>query len=337
MTKLIGLGAGAGLVSALLFSVVATGSPAGLLLCYAAPLPIIIVSLGWSHLLGLLAVAVGGLAISLGLSDAAAIAFAIGPALPAWAISYALLGGFGLARPGAAAAGTVSQPSPRHLPGYLLVLVAFAGATVALVSAVALGDGDFATYRATLKGVAESLLRIETGTARNAALPDVAGVAASDLVSLLIRIAPAVAAAVFSLAFALNLWIGARAVALSGRLPCPWSPVPETRMPLGALAAVVVGLLLVFVPGFVGVGGMTLLGALMMAFALQGLALLHHVTRGRKGRGPLLTFAYMLTIFFGGTFLPLMALAGMADTATPLRSRLLSRAAKTKPPAPPTN
>ena len=330
MIRYIFLGAGAGLVSALLFAVVATGSPTGLLLCYAAPLPIIIASLGWSHLVGLLGVAVGGIAISLSLTSAAGFAFAIGPALPAWALSYALLGGFGAVRDGTLALPEGQAPGA-YPPGYLLVLVALLGAAVALISAVGLGGGDFPDYQRTLRGVAESLLRTETGTARPTDLPTLAGVQPRDIVSLLVRIAPGVAAAIFSLALALNLWLGAKAVGLSGRLPRPWPPVPETRMPPAALGAAVVGLALLFVPGFVGVGGMTLLGALTMAFGLQGLALLHHVTRGRRARGPLLTFAYLLTIFFGGTFL-LMALAGMADTATPLRSRLLVRAAKTPPP-----
>ena len=43
------VGIGAGLVSALLFSVVITGSPLAVLLYSAAPLPIFIASLGWNQ------------------------------------------------------------------------------------------------------------------------------------------------------------------------------------------------------------------------------------------------------------------------------------------------
>ena len=55
-------GIGAGLVSALLFAVVITGSPLAFLLSYAAPLPVFIVALGWRHLSGLVA-AIAGLAL----------------------------------------------------------------------------------------------------------------------------------------------------------------------------------------------------------------------------------------------------------------------------------
>ena len=59
-----------------------------------------------------------------------------------------------------------------------------------------------------------------------------------------------------------------------------------------------------------------------MAFALGGLALLHAATRGRSGRVGILFTTYLLTLFFGGTVLPILALAGMLDSATTLRRRL---------------
>ena len=113
--------------------------------------------------------------------------------------------------------------------------------------------------------------------------------------------------------------------AISGRLPRPLPAVSDLRMPMSALWALLAGACLDLAPGFVGVAGLALAGALTLAFALQGLACLHQITRGRPGRGLILTFAYVLTIFFGGTFLPLMALAGIVDTATPLRRRLSRR------------
>ena len=58
------VGIGAGLVSALLFSVVITGSPLAALLYSAAPLPIFIASLGWNHRSGLFATAAGALAVA---------------------------------------------------------------------------------------------------------------------------------------------------------------------------------------------------------------------------------------------------------------------------------
>src|SRR4051812_16419246 len=45
----LAIGIGAGLVSALLFGVVITGSPLSMMLSVIAPLPIFIAALGWNH------------------------------------------------------------------------------------------------------------------------------------------------------------------------------------------------------------------------------------------------------------------------------------------------
>jgi hypothetical protein len=95
-------------------------------------------------------------------------------------------------------------------------------------------------------------------------------------------------------------------------------------MPLSALLLLTAAVIVSFVPGFVGVLGLALTGALLMGFALQGLALLHHVSRGRPGRTGLLVGAYVLLTFIAHTFLPLLALAGIADTAVDLRRRFPS-------------
>lgn len=319
MIKLVGLGLGAGIVSALLFAVVATGSPAGMVLSYAAPLPIIIVALGWHHLVGLLAAAIGALALSIGLRSSAGIAFALGPALPAWCLAYLAL----LARPGrpeASGAGPEAMPALSWLTvGRLLFWTGVAGGFIALAAAVGLGGGDYGQFRTTLNRVTETLLRLELQG--GAGRPPGADAPPSGLVSVLVAIAPAVAGCVFSVALALNLWLAGKVVALSGRLPRPWPRARDARMDVTALGAFAAAILLAFGPGFLGVGGRALAGGLAMMFALQGLGLLHLATRGRSGRTALLTLAYILAIFFGGTFLPLLALAGMVDTATSFRRR----------------
>jgi hypothetical protein len=82
------VGIGAGLVSALLFSVVITGSPLAAVLYSAAPLPIFIASLGWNHRSGLFATAAGALAVAIALAPTGGIAFALIIGLPAWWIAY---------------------------------------------------------------------------------------------------------------------------------------------------------------------------------------------------------------------------------------------------------
>lgn len=318
----IGLGLGAGLVAALLFSVVATGSPAGVLLLYLAPLPILIVALGWHHLVGLLALAVGSLAITIFLRPAAGLTFALGPALPAWGLAYLAL----LARPGDPAA-PGGPAAPAWYPAERLLLwTGLSGAIVAVASSVAIGNGDHAGYAGRLSRLISAFLRFQAGTPRDAPLPSVGGIPGATLVEGLVAVAPAGLAGLLALVFALNLWSAAKVVSISGRLARPWRPVPTLRMPPVALGAVAVAAALTVLPGFAGVAGVALLGAMLLVFSLQGLAFLHDVSRGRSGRGGLLLLAYMLSVLFPQVFLPILALAGIVDTATALRRNLLARA-----------
>lgn len=333
MGKLVGLGIAAGLASALLFGVVATGAPAGMLMCYLAPLPIVIVTLGWHQLIGLLAAAIGASALSFAIGSSAGLAFFLGPAVPAWALSYLAITRWPVAVPDGTGGRTVV---PGWLPpGHLLLATAAAGSIVALVSAFAIGQGSYERFEETLRGIAEGLLRTEMRTPRGEPLATVAGMPGATFVAILIAVAPAVAAAAFSLAFAANLWLGGRIVAVSGRLPRDLPRVPDTRMPPLALWAFLGGLLLALAAGgYPALAGRVVTGAFGLLFAVQGLAFIHTATRGRSTRGGVLTLAYLLTVFVGGTFIPMLTLLGMADTALPIRRRFEGPPAD-NPPSPP--
>jgi hypothetical protein len=326
---LVIIGLGAGLVSALLFAVVITGSPLGMALSYVAPLPILIAALGWNHRSGLLAAAVGAVAVALVLRPTTGIAFAVGSGLPAWWIAYLAL----LGRPVEPA--TLPDARPGTVPavewyplGRLLLWIAITAAAVILVGAVALGRGDPGAYHSVLTRAVGAFLRSGEALGDGNPLPPVAGMEGERFVRLLVALVPAIAASVFCLFFTVNAWLAAKAVAISGRLPRPWPYLPAVRMPLVAVTLLPAAFLIAFAPGFIGIAGTALTGALTMAFALQGLALLHHVTQGRPGRAGLLIVTYLLTIFFGGTVLPVMAVAGLVDSATPLRRTLALRSGR---------
>jgi hypothetical protein len=326
---IIAIGLGAGLVSALLFAVVITGSPLGMALSYVAPLPILIAALGWNHRSGLLAAAIGGAALGFLLRPTTGLAFAVGSGLPAWWIGYlALLG---------RAADPVAPsdaPRPNVAPtiewypiGRLLLWIALTAAAVILIGSLALGRGDPAAYRSLLTRAMETFLRSGEELGAGNPIPRT-GMEGGRFVRVLIALVPAIAASVFCLFFMLNTWLAAKAVAISGRLPRPWPYLPATRMPASAVVLLFAGMAAAFAPDFVGIAGASLAGALAMAFALQGLALLHHLTQGKPGRTGLLIGTYLLTIFFGGTILPLMAVAGLVDSATPLRRTLTLRSGR---------
>ena len=314
----VALGIGAGLVAAFLFAAVGARTLPAVMLMYLAPLPILIVSLGWHHLVGLLALSTGAIAVSLLLRPSAGVAFALGPALSAWLLAYLAL----LARP-ATASNDNGRADARWYPlGHLLLWLGVAGTLIALSSLVAASGGDYERYRSTLEQAAGALVRREAGSARGAPLPQTLGVPGREFVQAMVVLAPALLGSMLTLILTLNLWLAAKAVAISGRLARPWPDIPSTRMPAAAVVAFVAAFALARMGGFAGVAGIALVGGLSMAFALQGIALLHWASRGRPGRTAILTIAYGLSFLLGYIFLPAFALLGIADSAFPIRRAL---------------
>ena len=316
--KFLAIGIGAGLVSALLFGVVITGSPLAMLLSYVAPLPVLITALGWNHSSGLVAAVAGGLATALAFRFEAGLAFVVGSALPAWWVAYLAL----LGRPNAD--GTMEW----YPVGRLLLWVAAAAALVTLAGVMALGSGDYEGYRTALRTSLAAILRSGATPPPQGAAPDTV----ENLVDTLVSAVPYIASAVFALVFTLNLWLAARVVQTSQRLIRPWPYLPATTMPRQALLLMAGAIVLSLAPGFIGVAGLSLAGALTIAFALQGLAFVHETTRGRNARVAILTGLYVLIVFVGHTVLPLLAVLGMADIAMGLRHRIASRTAGPKTP-----
>src|ERR1700742_2288537 len=89
------VGLAAGLCSALMFASLVSGSALSLLLCYLAPLPILIAGLGGSHWAGLVATVAAAITLGLAIDASLVIVFPIGLGLPAWWLGYLTL----LARP----------------------------------------------------------------------------------------------------------------------------------------------------------------------------------------------------------------------------------------------
>jgi uncharacterized membrane protein YGL010W len=146
--------------------------------------------------------------------------------------------------------------------------------------------------------------------------------------------APIFAAQGFTLLLTFYVWVGAKIVSVSGRLPRPWPDIPQTAMPRAALIALAVAVLLANLSGWLSVFGLALSGALTIAFGLQGLAAIHDLTRGRAGRLAILIVTYLLVFMSQGLVLAPLFLFGIADTALGLRGRLRARQAP-GPGAPP--
>jgi len=306
----VALGVGAGLVSAFLFGAASAGSPLGVVLMYLSPLPILIVALGWHQLLGLLALCVGAIAISLALKSSAALAFALGPGLSAWLPAYLAL----LSRPAPA---SNDNGAERWFPvGHLLFWLAATSAFIACAAVLATAGGDIERYQAALEKAASDMLN-RPGRSGAPDLP----IPARDFAALMVYLTPAMLGSAMTVILSLNLWLGAKAVALSGRLIRPWPDIPSLRMPITAALAFAAGIVLAGSGGIGGMIAMALVGAFGAAFALQGLAAIHDLTRGRNSRGLELGLLYCLLAIAGLFVAPLLALLGLVDTLFPIPGR----------------
>ncbi|AWN53694.1 DUF2232 domain-containing protein [Methylobacterium sp. 17Sr1-1] len=304
MVRHTGIGVVAGLASALLIGVVVQATPLALALYLLAPLPILIVAMGWSHRTGLVAAASGTLALAIVSSPLRGLAFLVSTALPAWWLGYlALLG---------------RQKSSGGMEWYptgrLLAWVAVTAA-IALVVVVMLSSGDHAAYQERVRRLARAMLQLQMQETPSRG----AGLEEDDLARIAERVAglaPAIMATTFTLLLTFYLWAGARVVQISGRLARPWPDLPATVLPRRALWGLVVGAVLSLLPGYAGAFGVALLGALAAALALQGLAALHDRSRGKPGRTPILIGLYVLVFLTQGLALAALALFGLVDALT---------------------
>jgi Predicted membrane protein (DUF2232) len=313
---LVGLGAGA--CSGLLFAALASKSIFSIGLFYLAPLPILMVALGWSHWAGLLAAGVAALSLAVAIDGFYFLAFLICVGIPAWWLGYLAL----LARPTAPQGG--ADTVEWYPPGRLVLWCATLGALIVLIGLAQIGP-DEATIREALRGAIETLLQqVRGATDSPVELP---GWASPERLALVL---PPAAAALTTTIQLLNLWLAGRIVLLSGRLRRPWPEFSALRFPAAAPIALAAALGGSFLPGTVGLVAALAAASLLIAYAVLGFAVMHGITRHLPHRPVMLLGTYAVVAVFGWPVL-LMALLGVIDSALDLRARV---AAARGPPAP---
>ncbi len=314
MISTFGIALGAGLASALLFTVVTAGSALAVVLYFAAPLPILIAGLGWSHRAGLGAAAVASAAVALALTGRAGLVFAIGVGFPAWWFSYLLL----LAR-------ETENGIEWYPVGRVLAAVALLGSAVTVAGMFTIA-GDYASLVAVFESAVQGF------RARNPELFAQLGardLSTEDVARLMAVMAPAISAAVGVLTSTVLLWGAARIVHASGRLPRPWPDLPAVELPRSVLLLLSVCVLASFGPdGMFTLAARTTAAALVTAYALQGIAAIHAVSRGFSARGLLLGSLYTVLVVMPGW--PILALAALGAAESFLRFR--DRASSAPPP-----
>lgn len=319
MIATIAIAIAAGAASALMFASIISGAPISLVLINLAPLPLMVAAIGW----GPLSAAIGGVAAAtvcgLVFGMPFAIAYAATAALPAWWLGHLAL--LGRPVPHVAAGGNGAAPPANTMEWYptgrLLLWIAATCALLAFVTLLTIGT-DAEAIAAAMKRGFDRVARVFA----------LRGVAIDDgVLEAMTSIAPAGFPAGPIIMLTINMWLAGKIARTSGRLNRPWPDVKATALPPMTLVALCVAIAFCFTGGLISVLAKVVTGALLTAYALTGLAVLHTLTLASGSRMVWLMLSYAVTIVL---IWPLfvMAALGLADAVFGFRARFM----RTRPP-----
>jgi hypothetical protein len=308
MMAVILIAIAAGCASALMFASLVSGTFISLLLFNLTPLPLMVAALGW----GPLCVSLGGIAAATALAAIFGFpysaAFVITAALPAWWLGSRVL----LARPATIDASSTNGAPPTELEWYPIGrILLWIGAFAAVSTMAALLT--FGTDAGSITGALRNGLSKIMADRHEAVLSE-------RWINAVVTIAITAAAMVPMTILVLNLWLAARATAISGRLHRPWPDMKTVALPPVTLAAFCVAVAFSFWGDLLGIVAQIVMANLMMAYALIGFAVLHTVTLTLRRRAFWLGISYAVVALFVWPILVMVAM-GLADAIFAFRQR----------------
>jgi hypothetical protein len=312
MLRIVLIGLGAGVTSALMFAAVATGQTFALALFYLTPLPIVIAGIGWSHLAGAVAALTAATLVGGFFGIWFVFSFLIAIGIPAYVLSYLAM----LARPADDGSGKLEW----YPVGRIVLAAALIAASAIAISVFPFGF-DVESYRNGLKSAIERFARAQLGTPTDKPL-ELPGVRDAPAMLEALSIVMPPAAACFSMITLLaNLWLGGRIARVSGRLSRPWPDISAMTFPAAAPLLLAGLIAATFAPGLIGLIAGFFAATLLLAYAVMGFAVIHASTRGISARIIILVAAWLSVLVLQWPIL-VIALLGVADTFIDLRGRM---------------
>ncbi|MDJ0512323.1 MAG: DUF2232 domain-containing protein [Methyloceanibacter sp.] len=312
------IGAGAGLVSAALFaSAVVSAALAGVIL-YICPLPLFLAGLGWGKQAVTLGGFVGTILALLVLGPSPGLVFAVSIAIPATVLVHLALQFRTVPDP----ANGDKQIVAWYPAGRLVAATAIMAGVIAMLIVLMLGPG-----MASYQGAIDQMMPVihETlGVDDKVWTPE----ATENLRTLLARALPAVLAIVWITIALLNLWLAGTIAKGSGHALRPWPNLHALEIPNAMVLAFAAALALSFVPGTIGLIATGFAGAFLVAYLLQGLAVIHFYTRGMQFRTVMLVVLYFAVLLLGWVAI-LVAILGLGEPMFGLRGRASATPDKT--------
>jgi hypothetical protein len=320
------IGIGAGLVSAILLATIVSGSALSAVLVCLSPLPLVIAGLGWSWQSAISGSLVASLALGALTNPAVGVVYFLGVGAPASWLSYTALLGRPAAEsddPSVQASGGIEWYPVGRIVGWLAILAALLG-TVFLFQ---FGLSLEAYLGATRVSTEASLTMLGRLGVFNAPPP---GPERDLVVRFFSLMVPVVIAAMSFIVLVANIWLGGRIVDRSGRSPRPWPDVAAFELPRNLLFVYLAALVLSFLgPDLLRIIAGLFATSLTLAYALQGLAVVHFITRGLAARFLALAAVYLALFVVSGPMLIPLAALGLLEPLVKLRARAARRRGNT--------
>jgi hypothetical protein len=305
------IGAGAGLVSAALFaSAASTAALAGILL-YLSPLPLFLAGLGWGRSAAAFAALTGTVVMAVSLGLGPALAFAVTIAAPVAVLVHLVL----LSRPAPEPEGAATDAVEWYPVGRLVGWAALIAGVLAALLVLALGPGLETYHHWIDQTLVPNILKM-LGPNASDLTPEMV----KNLKLVLAKALPAAFVIVWLTLMLFDLWLAGLIVEASGRALRPWPELHSLEVPNVFVAVFAGALMISFVPGLIGLLATGLASAMLFAYMLQGLAVIHVYSRGVPFRWLLLAVVYLGILFLGWLAI-LVAILGLAEPLLGLRAR----------------
>lgn len=312
------IGLAGGFASAVLFMSATAGGPMGrVFLYFLAPLPSFLAGLGWGAPSALVAALAASAGIGLVLGGVwPAFVFLVSQGLPIVILCHLAL----LNRP----VGTITPDDEEeggaaafewYPVGRLLAAGAVIAGSLSVMSLLMLG-GDLDQVRNALREMIDKVFAQDLAALRDKPLTREE---VDALAQLGLYLLPAASATSWLAGFSLNLWLAGRITHASGRLARPWPDLAAMTFPPGMLWGLAIAIAFTFLPGYPGLISSGFAGALLFAYMLMGLAIIHYVTRGRPQRPLILWGVYFLLLLFNSWTAAVIALLAIAEPISPLK------------------
>jgi hypothetical protein len=284
-------------------------------LFFLSPLPIGMAGLGWGVRAAYVAAVSAGAVLALGLGARVGLKHLLIMSLPTVIATYYLL----LNRVSGEIDAKGSPVIEWYPLGRVVAGLAIYAGCLAALSILVLGT-DIETIKAAIRPTMEQA--VKAGLAGpNSPAGKLSTGNIDDLTVVGLTILPIGSAAIWFGVANLNLWLAAVVNRKSARLERPWPDLTQIALPGFMLLAFAIAVALSLTGGVPGLLASGFATAIMIAYLLVGLAMIHNFTRGASIRPGILWAIYVLLFIATQYIGPLIALLGLAEPLLPWRRR----------------